>query len=225
MLTESFDMLHNDIPYGNDFKGYGKTKDTSHSVATRELRNIKNDDNLWWLPSVAHEFYRILKPDKFCVVWCQWRTDEIVRNIFRMAGFDIETIGVWDKGVQGLGAGFCETWEEWIVFKKGNAKTSVKMVKNIINEMRMNGVRPDHPHLKPKGVVKKIINATTQRGDLVGDFFAGTGVTAVSCLELDRRYFCSELEQEHVAKALTKINAYHTAQQFEFSQREGTVPL
>jgi DNA modification methylase len=126
------------------------------------------------------------------------------------------TQGVWDKGVQGLGGDFCNTYEIWGVFGKGDPHTIHPMIKNVINFQRLNGVRPDHPHAKPKEVIKKLINYTTQKNDLVLDCFAGTGSTATSCIELDRRYYCIELEQDYVSKALTKIKRYTEEPEFAY---------
>lgn len=45
-----------------------------------------------------------------------------------------------------------------------------------------------YPTQKPLGVLHRIINASTNPGDLVLDFFAGSGTTGASCLELGRKF-------------------------------------
>lgn len=224
ITSESFDVVHIDPPYGKPNKGYGKTKDVNQ-VATRERRMIANDQNLWWLidHNIAGELYRILKKDRFCVVWGTWETYDVIKTVFKMAGFELVTQGVWDKGVQGLGGDFCNTYEIWGIFKKGDAHANQRMIKNIISFQRLNGVRPDHPHAKPKQVLKKLLSYITPRGGSVLDCFAGSGSIAESCLELEYDYFCIELEQEHVDKALSKIKRYHDMQQLEFKPREDQV--
>lgn len=220
--SESFDLIHADPPYGRPNKGYGKTKDVGQVVA-RERRSIANDQNLWWLPETASQLYRILKPDKFCVVWGSWENFDDVRLLMLASGFDIVTQGIWDKGIQGLGGDFCNTYEIWGVFEKGNARAQSKMIQNVIRFQRLNGVRPDHPHLKPKEVIKKLISYTSAKNDIVLDPFAGSGSTAISCLELNRQYFCIEIDEDdngkslgYVDKAMTKIKAYHDSLMFEF---------
>lgn len=208
-----FNCIHSDIPYGLDM-GYGKTKDVGKQ-ANREKRFIANDTDLNWLPPVAYDMYRVLKDDTFCIIWGKWTTIFDVKLIFESAGFTTKTLGVWNKMVQGLGKGFAEAYENWAVFAKGDPQFNY-MTKNVIDYMRPQGVRPDHPHAKPKQVIKKILDNVTKKGDLVGDFFAGSGSIAEACLELNRSYFCIELEQEHVDKALTKIKRYHDMQQLEF---------
>jgi site-specific DNA-methyltransferase (adenine-specific) len=45
-----------------------------------------------------------------------------------------------------------------------------------------------YPTQKPLGILNRIINASTYQGDLVLDFFAGSGTTGASCLQLGRRF-------------------------------------
>jgi site-specific DNA-methyltransferase (adenine-specific) len=45
-----------------------------------------------------------------------------------------------------------------------------------------------YPTQKPLGIINRIIRASSKPGDLVLDFFAGSGTTGVSCLQLGRRF-------------------------------------
>ena len=45
-----------------------------------------------------------------------------------------------------------------------------------------------YPTQKPVGVINRIVRASSRPGDLVLDFFAGSGTTGASCLELGRRF-------------------------------------
>jgi site-specific DNA-methyltransferase (adenine-specific) len=45
-----------------------------------------------------------------------------------------------------------------------------------------------YPTQKPLGVLRRILRASSNPGDRVLDFFAGSGTTGVACLELDRRF-------------------------------------
>jgi site-specific DNA-methyltransferase (adenine-specific) len=45
-----------------------------------------------------------------------------------------------------------------------------------------------YPTQKPLGIINRIVSASTNKGDLVLDFFAGSGTTGASCLELGRRF-------------------------------------
>ena len=45
-----------------------------------------------------------------------------------------------------------------------------------------------YPTQKPLGILNRIIRASSNPGDTVLDFFAGSGTTGVSCLELSRHF-------------------------------------
>jgi site-specific DNA-methyltransferase (adenine-specific) len=45
-----------------------------------------------------------------------------------------------------------------------------------------------YPTQKPVGVLNRIISASSNPGDTVLDFFAGSGTTGASCMELGRRF-------------------------------------
>jgi site-specific DNA-methyltransferase (adenine-specific) len=62
-----------------------------------------------------------------------------------------------------------DTWWHTIVATNGKEKTG-------------------YPTQKPLGILNRMIRASSNPGDLVLDFFAGSGTTGVSCLELGRRF-------------------------------------
>lgn len=62
-----------------------------------------------------------------------------------------------------------DTWWHTIVATNGKEKTG-------------------YPTQKPIGIINRIIQASSNPGDLVMDFFAGSGTVGESCLNLDRRF-------------------------------------
>lgn len=53
--------------------------------------------------------------------------------------------------------------------------------------------RNDYPTQKPEALISRVIEATTQRGDLVLDCFAGSGTTAAVAEKLGRRWITCDL--------------------------------
>ncbi len=62
-----------------------------------------------------------------------------------------------------------DTWWHTIVPTNGHEKTG-------------------YPTQKPLGILRRILQASSNPGDLVLDFFAGSGTTGAACLELGRRF-------------------------------------
>ena len=45
-----------------------------------------------------------------------------------------------------------------------------------------------YPTQKPLGILRRIIRASSNAGETVLDFFAGSGTTGAACLELGRQF-------------------------------------
>ncbi len=56
--------------------------------------------------------------------------------------------------------------------------------------------RTGYPTQKPIGILKRIIAASSNPGDLVLDFFAGSGTTGAACLLLGRRFILADNNAE-----------------------------
>ena len=56
-----------------------------------------------------------------------------------------------------------------------------------------------YPTQKPLGVVRRIIAASSRPGDLVLDFFAGSGTTGAAAVELDRQFLLIDSSETAIA--------------------------
>lgn len=56
--------------------------------------------------------------------------------------------------------------------------------------------RTGYPTQKPIGIVRRMVQASSKPGDLVLDFFAGSGTTGAACLELGRRFLLVDSNPE-----------------------------
>lgn len=62
---------------------------------------------------------------------------------------------------------------------------------NFINSM--SDERVDYPTQKPESLIERIIKASTNEGDIVADFFSGSGTTAATSEKLGRKWIASDL--------------------------------
>jgi len=63
-----------------------------------------------------------------------------------------------------------------------------------------------YPTQKPIGVIRRIIMASSNPGDLVLDFFAGSGTTGAACLELDRNFILVDNNVEAIRVMRTRFS-------------------
>ncbi|MDS1578706.1 site-specific DNA-methyltransferase, partial [Escherichia coli] len=62
-----------------------------------------------------------------------------------------------------------------------------------------------HPCEKPADMLRQIITASSRPGDVVADFFMGSGSTIKAALSLGRRAMGVELETERFQQTLKEI--------------------
>ncbi|WP_420898392.1 DNA-methyltransferase [Cryobacterium fucosi] len=72
-----------------------------------------------------------------------------------------------------------DTWWHTIVSPNGREKTG-------------------YPTQKPMGILRRIVQASSERGDWVLDFFGGSGTTGAAARELDRKFVLVDLNPEAI---------------------------
>jgi len=67
-----------------------------------------------------------------------------------------------------------------------------------------------HPTQKPVALFEYLIKTYTNEGETVLDNCAGSGTTAIACLNTNRNYILMEKEQEYFDKINTRIEKWHS---------------
>lgn len=70
-----------------------------------------------------------------------------------------------------------------------------------------------HPTQKPLDLMRRIIKASSNEGDLILDPFMGSGTTGVAAVELKRKFIGIDLEQEYVELAIKRIEDVITSKE------------
>ena len=64
-----------------------------------------------------------------------------------------------------------------------------------------------YPTQKPKGILRRVIQASSKPGDLVLDFFAGSGTTGAVAAELGRSFILIDQNPESIEVISSRLNA------------------
>jgi site-specific DNA-methyltransferase (adenine-specific) len=67
--------------------------------------------------------------------------------------------------------------------------------------------RLGYPTQKPLGILRRIVMAASNPGDIVLDFFAGSGTTGAACLELGRKFILVDESEEAIAIMKKRFSA------------------
>lgn len=164
------------------------------------------------LPTFAHVY-----------VCCDWRTYGVIDQEAKAAGMVPKNCIIWHKGDGGLGA-FHQNTHEFVWFGvreerkriKANA-TGHRLIHGQPNLWRYNpptyGKESWHTANKPVDMIQRMIENSTDPGDLVAEPFSGGGTTFVAAHRSGRVCYGLELEPKYVAVALERL------------EREGLTPV
>ena len=214
----SVDLVVTDPPYNVSQKS---------DLKFRGLNVIKNfgewDYGFDPLP-VLRELKRVLKSTGQIYVFCSTKQIPIYMNFFEENCF-FRNLLVWSKvnPAPRLSKTNFLFANEYIVYAINN---QVKMntvtfnfsrqneMKNVFitpslqskERLRING-KAVHPTQKPLLILKKLIEVSSNQGDIVLDPFMGVGSTAVACKELGRHFLGCELDKKYYSTSKRRIFA------------------
>lgn len=183
--------------------GFGNVKD-SIFFYTKSLKPLFNQQKKEHDPEYIKTMYRHTESDG---------------RRFRLHDFTQTGQGVarnfGPKGILAPPAGKHWIWSQERIddgFKKGLivfSKTGLPSVKRYLDEVQgealndlWNDVNPmgsvshertDYPTQKPEALLERIIKASSNEGDLIADFFCGSGTTAAVAEKLGRKWITSDL--------------------------------
>lgn len=81
----------------------------------------------------------------------------------------------------------------------------------------MSRERTDYPTQKPESLLERIIKSSSKPGDLVADFFMGSGTTAAVAQKLGRRWIGCDINQGAIQTTVKRLNQIVTEQTSEKS--------
>ena len=119
--------------------------------------------------------------------------------------------------------GFKQTWEPIFFYRHKNSKKQIRVGGSewgkglndfdchvaAVPQTNFNGSeRKQHPAQKPVSVMRWLINAVTQKNEMVIDPFCGSGTTGIAAVQLGRLFHGIETDPEFIKLARRRIAAY-----------------
>jgi adenine-specific DNA-methyltransferase len=192
MPAASVDCVVTDPPYLVNYK-------------SRDGRGYRNDNpnDTSWLRPTYRELSRVLKPDRFCVSFYGFPKAEVFLAAWREAGFDPIGHLVWVKPYASSEKFVRYYHEQAYLLAKGRPRKPRLRLPDVL-EWRYTG-NELHPSQKPVMAILPLVQAFSEKGDIVLDPFAGSGTTAVAAQALGRRYIGIELDPVYAQKAQERL--------------------
>jgi adenine-specific DNA-methyltransferase len=123
----------------------------------------------------------------------------MTQEFFPKFGYEPKGILVWAKGSPGLGD--LESWgqalEYILYFKRGNRQATQTRQNGFFTDQQIAPGKLIHPHEKPTSLLVKLIEHSTNRGDLVVDIFGGSGSLVRAAQRVGRSAVAMEIDEKN----------------------------
>lgn len=171
----------------------------------RTGRAIPNDDNDRWIFPAFYEAHRVLKPDSFCISFYGWNKVDRFLSVWRDCGFTPVGHFTWVKPYASS-IGFTQMrHESAYLLAKGRPAKPANPPGDVLS-WKYSGNKL-HPTQKPVSALTPLIEAYTQKNDIVLDPFAGSGTTGVAARACGRNFILFEKDGEYFQNAAERLAA------------------
>jgi len=173
---------------------------------------------------VLKELKRVLKPTGQIYVFCATKQIPIYMNVFENEWF-FRNLLVWNKTnpaprISKTNFLFANEYLLYAINEKGmptkstfnfnkqNEMHNIFITSTLQGKERLKGDdrKAIHPTQKPLSILKRLIEISSNEGDIVLDPFMGVGSTAVACKKLGRNFIGCELSEEYYS--ISKIRLW-----------------
>jgi adenine-specific DNA-methyltransferase len=173
------------------------------SYRDRTGRTVAGDDNAIWLKPAFAQMYRLLKDNSFCVSFYGWPKAKLFLAAWREAGFRPAGHLVFRKRYSSSAAYLQYRHDQAYLLIKGHPERPAVPLPDVL-EWSYTGNRL-HPTQKPVSILKPLIGAFSEPGNVVLDPFCGSGSTLAAAQELGWRYNGIELDPRHYRTACDRL--------------------
>lgn len=209
------DHIITDPPYAIDMANLQQGNTGMDVSSTAAEHDVADNESLHTL--MIPEFYRILKPGGFCIMWADFMQWQRQYDLCAEVGFKVQRWPlIWAKTHpclnQAAQYNFTKTYEIAIVCRKGNATLISPQSSSIwqgsgTTEKDLFG----HPFAKPVNLWKWLFGAVAIRGQRILDPFAGSGSSTVAAIQTGLSPIAVELNESHYNRLVTNVSNTYRA--------------
>ena len=193
MGNKKADLIITDPPYGVSYTG-------GQNANKREM--LLNDDVNVFAESIPLG-YAFSKPDAALYVWFAGSKGDLAFDAVRAADYQVRAMLFWHKLKAHYGSfmsQYMPKHEPMLYCHKRGESPKWRGATNEVTvwEYDQPARNEHHPTQKPVEVMARAIKNSSDRGDIVLDFFCGSGSTLIACDQLDRVCYGIELDPKYV---------------------------
>jgi len=207
--SASIDCVVTDPPYGINLD-VGQTKRDSHHPV---IYSDNTYDIMDLTTLVIKEAYRLLKDNTHAYFFFDIKAYPKIIRMLTDAGFTVEPMPlIWTKPGPGQtnhpesrwGSGY----ETCFFCRKGTRPLLKQGQSNVLPHDPVPAAQKIHPVEKPVSLIRQLIESSTAPGEVVVDFFGGSGSTAEAALQLNRNFRICEKDPAFHAGIVERLQKF-----------------
>lgn len=206
---KSFNLVLTDPPFGIDAEDR-----TSGSTISDTSAYSDDKERYEYLLTMLPDVYRTMKDNSILIWFLGHSWLHRVKGDLELAGFLVDPVPImWDRSD---GRTFTVRPDRWFAKGydialhaiKGSPRLAVTGKSNVLRIPPVPSSEKDILFERPVELYAELIRRTTIEGEIVADFFGGSGSCPAAAASLKRQWFACELDPERRAKGLTKVKAH-----------------
>ena len=170
----------------------------------------------FFFKNVFKQLERVLKNTAYFYVFCN-ATSYPLFWFYTFPFTKYVRILVWNKGTSINGFSWRHQHDLILFASMPDTKKVLTGDGDIINAKSISVKKRIHPAQKPEELIKKLILKNSKEGDLVADFFVGSGTVLKVAKDLKRNYFGIEYDKSYydmTKKRLENTHAYKNIENY-----------
>lgn len=208
--NKSIDLIITDPPYeiGTNCTGGGMAAKKGINNMFKELKN--NSLEVGIREEIFEEFMRVMRRPNI-YIWCnKILIPKLIKFFVLTKGCCFDIIS-WHKtnAMPLCGGKYLSDTEYCLYFHKDiKLKTTYETAKTHY-EIPINITDKEfyfHPTIKPLNIIKNFILNSSEEGEIIADFFTGSGTTCVAAKELNRQYIGIEISEKWAKIAENRLS-------------------
>lgn len=201
-------LILTDPPFGIDY-------DNRKAGTEGSITAYKDDEESYLrLLGMAPSLFEVLQPDGWLVWFLGPTWYERAKDVFRAVGFTVDEIPIiwFREGGRAFTTRpdryFGRAYDMALHCIKGNPQVVERGKPNVIACAPIEGADRTLLVERPVELYEELIRRLTIKGEMVADFFAGSGSCLAAAAKLQRQYVGVEQDPERRAVAIKKVRAY-----------------
>jgi len=205
LAGDKADLVFTDPPYNVAYQGYTKDKLTikGDSMSDAEFRQFL---------SASFDNYRTaMKPSASLYVCHASSVQRTFEESLEAVGFAVRCQIIWAKNTFAWGFGRYKFQHEPLFYCHLSGQTDAwygdKSQSTLWRENKPAANR-EHPTMKPIELIERALRNSSKAGDIVADFFGGSGSTLIACERRERSARLMELDPKYVDVIIRRWEQY-----------------